>query len=124
MVALSSRASRPLLRNQSHDRHNAAHRRLPRAYPKTPKCVLLPTGEAPAAKASSSNQGDMGVSVKGYSCPSSGVPHLHVVQRLLLLSPSSGAPLVRAAHGLPPPVLRAACAPLLRGSSPRVCGDT
>src|SRR5918994_6909163 len=110
------------------DRHadipdNSTRRRFPRAYPKTPKCMFLPTGESPATKASSSNQGDMGVSVRGFSCPSSGVPHLHVVQRLLP-SLSSGALLVRAVHGLLPSVLRAVCAPLLRGSSPRACGDT
>ena len=34
--------------------------RFPRAYPKTPKCMFLPTRESPATKASSSNQGDMG----------------------------------------------------------------
>src|SRR5919112_4795522 len=101
-----------------------SHRCLPRAYPKTPNCMFLPTGESPATKASSSNQGDMGVSVRGFSCPSSGVPHLHVVQRLLLPSLSSGALLVRAVHGLLPSVLRAACAPLVRGSSPRARGDT
>src|SRR5215212_8704045 len=86
------------------------------------KCMFLPTGETPATKASSSTQGDMGVSVRGFSCPSSGVPHLHVVRRLLLPSLSFGAPLERAVHGLLPSVLRAACAPLLRGSSPRACG--
>jgi hypothetical protein len=98
--------------------------RFPRAYPKAPNCMFLPTGETPATKASSSDQGDVGFSVRGFSCPSSGVPHLHVVQGLLLPSPSSGAPLVRAVHGLLASVLCAACAPLLRGSSPRACGDT
>src|ERR687896_171156 len=97
---------------------------LPGAHPKTPNCMFLPTGESPATKAPSSNQGDMGVSVRGFSCPSSGVPHLHVVQRLLLPSLSSGALLVRAVHGLLPSVLRAACAAHLQGSSSRVCGDT
>src|SRR5215212_3615390 len=111
-------------REATRPHHDPPRRRLSRAYPKTPECMFLPTGEAPATKASSSNQGDMGVSVRGFSCPSSGVPHPHVVQRLLLPSLSSGALLVRAVHGLLPSVLRAACAPLLRGSSPRACGDT
>src|SRR5215212_5055563 len=86
--------------------------------------MFLPTGEGPATKAPPTDQVNMGVSVRGFSCPSSGVPHLHVVQRLLLPSPSSGAPLVRAVHGLLPSVLCAACASLLRGSSPRACGGT
>src|SRR5918995_1653084 len=77
----------------------------PGAYPKTPNCMFLPTENPPLRRRPLPFK-ETWVSVRGFSCPSSGVLHLHVVQRLLLS------------------VLRAACAPLLRGSSPRACGDT